>query len=279
MDVSVIIVSFNTKDLTINCIKSVKEKTTGLSYEIIVVDNNSNDFSTEEIENKFPDVIIIKNDFNIGFGKANNKGINKAKGKYLFLLNSDTYLINNALKIFFDFMEMKENINIACCGGSLLNEDLTPHISFGRFPKIKGIIFYYLLSKLFPDYYADNYFMAGVIKNDNIIDVDYVTGADMFIRKSVIEKVGVFDDDFFLYFEETELCSRFIKAGFKNVIIPEAKIVHLCGKSPLNSDKQKIFNESMFIYMKKHKGKFYTFIYRSISGFFRFFSKIIKNFK
>lgn len=276
MDVSIIIVSFNTCDLTLNCIKSLKEKTSEISYEIIMVDNNSHDKSVETIEKEFSEVIIIKNNANIGFGKANNQGIDISQGKYVFLLNSDTILVNNAVKIFYDFMEKDENKNVACCGGALLSLDLTPHISYGRFPTLKGLFFYYLFSKIFPEYYAKNYFMAGILENESTINVDYVTGADMFIRKAVLDELGGFDNDFFLYFEETELCSRFIKNDYCNKIFPEARIVHLCGKSPLNEDKQKIFSKSMFIYMNKHRGFFYTLTYRIISAIFGFFSSSLK---
>ena len=112
MDVSIIFVNYKTKDLTINAINSVIEKTEGVDYEIFVVDNASNDGSIEAIEQEFSNINIIKNPINSGFGSANNLAIKQAKGKYIFCLNTDTLLVNNAIKIMFDFMEKKENSKI-----------------------------------------------------------------------------------------------------------------------------------------------------------------------
>lgn len=276
MDISVIIISFNTIELTRNCLKSVYDKTIDVDFEVIVVDNNSHDNSIKMIETEFPKVKIVSNTENLGFGKANNQGIEKSNGKYVFLLNSDTILINNAIKILYDFMEKEANKDVACCGGALYNNDMTNQISYGRFPTIKSLLYYYTFSKIYPETYKNKYFMAGILINDFPLIVDYVTGADMLIRKSVLNKTGNFDKDFFLYFEETELCSRFIKDGYKNMIYPEAKIIHLCGQSPLNEKKEAIFTKSMYLYLSKHRGKFYTIFYKSLALFFKNTSFILK---
>lgn len=276
MDVSVIIVSYNTKNLTRNCLKSLFKQTSTIDYEVFIIDNNSQDGSTLMIEEEFPEVKLIKNKTNLGFGKANNQGIELSKSKYVFLLNSDTILINNAIKILFDFMELSENKKVACCGGALYNEDLTNQISYGRFPSIKGLLYYYTFAKFYPEIYKNKFFMAGILHDNNSLVVDYVTGADMMIRKSVLDKVGYFDNDFFLYFEETELCSRFIKTGYINMINPKAQIIHLCGMSPLNEQKEKIFLKSMYIYMCKHKGLIYAESYKLITYLLSSIAKIIK---
>ena len=131
MDVSIIIVNYNTLELTKNTIDSVNEKTKDLNYEIILVDNASTDGSVEFFEKEYKNkIIFIKNDENLGFGRANNRGIKIAKGKYVFLLNSDTLLINNAIKILFDFME--KNNNCGVCGGNLYTLTLQPTNSFFR---------------------------------------------------------------------------------------------------------------------------------------------------
>lgn len=274
MDVSVIIVSYNTKELTRNCLNSLFKHTSGVEIDVLVIDNFSVDGSADMIECEFPNVKLIRNTANIGFGKANNQGIEQSNAKYVFLLNSDTLLLNNAVKILFDFMEKKQNTNVAACGGALYNTDLTNQISYGRFPTIKGLLYYYTLSKRYPETYNEKYFMAGVLKDETPITVDYITGADMLIRKSVLDKVGYFDKDFFLYFEESELCSRFIKAGFINKIYPLAKIIHLCGMSPLNEEKRDIFFKSMYIYLSKSRGVFYKSTYKFIANFFGTLSKI-----
>jgi GT2 family glycosyltransferase len=243
--------------LTIDAIDSIVEKTEGVSYEIIVVDNNSIDGSALELIKKFGNKIkLISNHKNIGFGRANNIAIKIAKGKYIFLLNSDTLLVNNAMKYFFDYME--KHTDNAICGGALYNLDMSQQISYGHFPSLKQVFFEeFQLSKLFVKYFNKNLSVGCVLDTNNIRIVDYVSGADMFIRKSIIQSIGGFDADFFLYYEETELNYRINKLGYKSVILPDAKIIHLCGKSFGNDvklSKFKIQQNSKFLFFKKAYG-------------------------
>ena len=124
MNVSIIIVNYNTSNLLKDCLCSIIEKTQFIEYEIIVVDNNSGDDSVAMVEQQFTNVKLIKNNINLGFGKANNIGYTYAKGKYLFLLNTDTLLINNAIKILFDFMEDPKHSSVGSCGGNLYTNNL-----------------------------------------------------------------------------------------------------------------------------------------------------------
>lgn len=248
MDVSVIIVNYNTLELTKNTIESVFKKTEGLNYEVILVDNASTDGSVEYFENNYKEkIIFIQNRENLGFGKANNKGIEIAKGKYIFLLNSDTLLINNAIKILFDFME--QNIESGVCGGNLYDRDNKPVHSFKKelvniysdFDFIKNFILKFIYKKRMDFNYTN--------KN---IEVGYITGADMFIRKKMLEKVGIFDSDFFMYFEETELTARIKSSGKKIISVPQAKIIHLEGKSTQFKERKfRMFTESKYKYFYK----------------------------
>lgn len=246
MDVSIILVNYKTKELTINCIKSIQEKTKDLKYEIILVDNASTDGSVNFFENNYKNkIIFIKNTENLGFGKANNRGIEIAKGKYVFLLNSDTLLINNAIKILFDFMEKTKECGI--CGGNLYTKELQPTHSFLRkFPSLLLEIQEYIKKKekTRNDFNYTNFEQ----------EVAYITGADMFIRKEILEKSGYFDKDFFMYFEETELSYRIKRLGYKIVSVPQAKIIHLEGKST-------IFKERKFTMYLESKYKFYYKLY------------------
>ena len=246
MDVSVIIVNYNTLELTKNTIESVFEKTKELKYEIILVDNASTDGSVDFFENNYKNkIIFIKNTENLGFGKANNRGIEIAKGKYVFLLNSDTLLINNAIKILFDFMEKTKECGI--CGGNLYTKELQPTHSFLRkFPSLLLEIQEYIKKKekIRNDFNYTNFEQ----------EVAYITGADMFIRKEILEKSGYFDKDFFMYFEETELSYRIKRLGYKIVSVPQAKIIHLEGKST-------IFKERKFTMYLESKYKFYYKLY------------------
>lgn len=254
VDVSRIFVNYKTKDLTINAIKSVFEKTNGIHYEIFVVDNNSNDGSIEAIEKQFPQVNIIKNTINAGFGTANNLAIKQAKGKYILCLNTDTILLNNAIKIMFDFMEKEENQEVGVCGGYLVNKDDEPCYCCGHFPTLTSMLWEYLnIKKFFPDFYKR---ICPTLNLDEIIpnkDIDYISGADICFRKSVLDKVGLFDEKFFMYYEETDLCKRIKNSGYGIKIIESAQIKHLEGMSlGLSLDKRKLIKQSCIYYFRKH---------------------------
>jgi len=257
--VDIIIVSYNTKELTRNCLRSILAQTKDIDFEIWVVDNASTDGSAEMIRKEFPQIKIIENQKNLGFGKANNVAIRKSWAKYIFCLNPDTILLNNAVKIFYDFMENAKNKNVGCCGGNLYNKDMTLQISYGNFPSLKQIVFeQFGLSKIFKNYYEKD-LSAGVKSYDNQIkEVDYISGADMFIRRSALDEIGLFDPDFFLYYEETELSYRMNQKGFKSIIVPQARIIHLIGGgNPFKNfdlTKIKIMKMSEFLFFKKCYG-------------------------
>ncbi|CAK7025164.1 glycosyltransferase family 2 protein [Fusobacterium varium] len=254
MDVSVIIINYNTLQLTENTINSVIEKTKDIKYEIILVDNASIDGSIEYFEEKYKNkIIFLKNRENLGFGRANNRGIEIAKGKYIFLLNSDTLLINNAIKILFNYMELNSKVGV--CGGNLYNENFLPEWSYCE--KMMGYNSEYL------DHII-NIFRIRILKIKNFYfntknkpkQVEIIIGADMFIRKEILKKVGKFDEDFFMYHEESELCFRVLKNGYDIYSVPEARIIHLGGKSnkfKKEQFKMERFGKYMFFY--KTKGK------------------------
>lgn len=253
MDISIIFVNYKTKDLTINAIKSVFEKTKGIDFEIFVVDNNSQDGSIEAIEKEFPNINIIKNTVNAGFGAANNFAIKQAKGKYILCLNTDTLLINNAIKIMYDYMEKNENKNVMACGGALYNIENQACICGGNLPSIIDILWKFGLRFLFKNKYKK--YCIGLTSNDynNDEDIGYITGADIFFRKSVLDEVGLFDEKFFMYFEETDLCKRIRDKGYDIKIIKDAKIIHLEGQSNNNIlKKKKLSKQSEFYYFRKH---------------------------
>ncbi len=240
MDVSVIIVNYNTLRLTEQTINSVLKKTKQLNIEIILVDNNSSDGSFEYFKkNYFNKIILIKNEENIGFGRANNKGIELAKGKYIFLLNSDTILINNAIKILFDYMENNSNIGIT--GGNLYDLNIKPTISY-ELSLPKNII---------KNRYKRN---STFNKTKFPLEVGYISGADMMIQKKILNEIGWFDPDFFMYYEETELTARVVKKGYKVYNVPQAKIIHLEGKSTIFKEKKyHMVSESKYKYFYKTK--------------------------
>ena len=217
MDVSIIIVNYNTKDLTMQCIDSVIEKTTDVKYEIILVDNASADGSVAALKAKYNDIIVIESPTNLGFGRANNLGVKSASGKYLFFLNSDTILLNNAISEFLHYC--KENNNIGCVGAWLKDEDHEYTHSYGYFPTFTNVLLPFAAKK---EICKANYYST---------KVEYLTGAAMFVPSEVFLEIGGFHSSFFMYYEETFMQYNIKKMGLERVVINTPEILHLEGKS------------------------------------------------
>ncbi|MGN7821876.1 glycosyltransferase family 2 protein [Chitinophaga sp. 22536] len=253
MDVSIIIVNYNTATLLKACLESIYSTLSGIEYEVIVVDNDSRDNSREMVRAGFPQVVLIESGDNIGFGRANNLGSKAAQGKYLFFLNSDTLCMNNAVKILADYMDADERIAIA--GGNLYTADHKPAISFcQQMPGLTSDIDYLLggmISKL--------KFGKNIIYNYSEAPLQiegYISGADMMIRKAVFDEVGGFDPEFFMYYEETELTWRVRKKGYKIVSVPAAKIIHLEGGSEQMKERTALRSfKSKYIFFRKTNKK------------------------
>ena len=204
MDVSIIIVNYNTKNLTINCLSSIYEQTKDISFEIIVSDNGSTDGSIEMIKSNFTKVIVVENKENLGFGKANNRGLKVATGKYIFYLNSDTVLLNNAVRLFFDYFESHSLENIGAIGCNLVDNNLTLTHSFGTFPCYKNEVTFHLKNAFKLLAKRIIFTLGKSYKKENAIDkakeyygeVDYITGADLFVKNN---EYAYFDERYFLY--------------------------------------------------------------------------------
>lgn len=277
MDVSIIIVNYNTRDLTLQCLSSVFKKTSGLSFEVIVVDNASSDDSVAQIIKYFPQVKLINNSENIGFGRANNLGYEYTSGDYIFLLNSDTILINNAIFILWEFL--KKNNHIAIVGGQLYQKDgLKTTISYSHlFPSILMEIDI-LLRRLISSHIEKN--KRKIIKKQGFVQVAYISGADMMLRSSDIQELGFFDSSFFLYFEETELSNRFFRNGRISVFYPEAKIIHLEGSSfSFSKVRSKFYKEGRKNYYRLTHNPIYGFIANTIGHFTDFIIRIMSKIK
>ncbi|QMU27569.1 glycosyltransferase family 2 protein [Adhaeribacter radiodurans] len=228
MDLSIIIVNFRTFNLTVSCINSIVANLTNLSYEIILIDNAPIEDYSGAFKKVLQNLIYIRSVENIGFGSANNLGIARATGKYILLINSDTLVFDDSLQKCYLAMEADDAEEIGLLGCKLLNEDNSFQSSF--YPFRKNTIFNYLitsnwlLNKIFR---VNRYFK----ETNTILEVGDVSGAFMLLRKKVIDKVGGFDPDFFLYCEETEWCRERIAKYFKIIYFPKAAIIHLGGKS------------------------------------------------
>lgn len=265
MDISIIIVNYNTRSLLQDCLKSVYNYTKDISFEVIVSDNGSTDGSIEMLKSEFPQVILIENNANLGFGTANNRALDIAKGKYIFYLNSDTVLLNNACKIFYDYFEEHQNENLGAIGANLLDAEKLVIHSYGSFGGYKKNLFQ--LYKQFITNLGLTFFYIFHIPTSKFVkspkskfftgEVDYITGADLFMLNNEDAR---FDESFFLYFEETDLQKRLADKNKKRIIIDGPQIQHLCGGS-VGADfniKRKAslsrihFELSRVYYLKKH---------------------------
>ncbi len=226
MDLSVIIVSWNTKKLLEDCLKSLFEYTKEVNFEVIVVDNGSTDDSPQMVKSTLPKVHLIKHKDNLGFTKANNQGIKVAKGDYIALLNSDTYLIENAFKKLREAAKSKNNK--AVLAPLLLNENRTIQQSVGFFPNLPQV---FLWMSFLDDLPLGQFFKPYHIDHDSFYkkerEVDWLTGAAMFLPKEVIKSVGALNEEIFMYGEDVEWCFRIKKAGYKIFLLPQSKIVHI----------------------------------------------------
>lgn len=251
MEVSIIIVNYNTRDILNQCLGSIYQYTADINFEIILVDNASADGSTEMIKARYPEVILIESKENLGFGRANNLGAKHASGTYLFLLNSDTIMLENSIKILYNFFESTNDPNLAVIGCKLLDINKRPHISYGNFPSIRQELFEYGLSRIFRKYYLTKLSPSVCDASRQIKEVDYIMGADLFFKKQIFEQVNGFDEDFFLYYEETEICFRLKKKGYRILWVPLTSIIHYIGAS---GNQTKEFN--YWILEQLHKSKY-----------------------
>jgi len=228
-DLSVIIVNYNTADLLRNCLSSIYENVSDLDFEVIVVDNDSKDSSTEMIKKSFPQAILIESKKNLGFVKANNLGVQKAKGKYILLLNSDTIVTKEGFSDITNFMDSTPDAGVV--GGKIYFSDTVIQDSCRLFPTMISEFLNQTicLIKYFNPFSKKLRMLD--FKHDRIIQADWVTGAYMFIRKEIIDKTGLFDPAIFMYFEDTDFCLRVKQAGYNVYFVPLGKIYHLHGAS------------------------------------------------
>jgi len=226
MDISFIILNYKNKGLVKNCIRSIiKADLAGLKYEIIVVDNNSNDGVKEMMRDNFSGVTFIQSRYNLGMGAGNNLGIKNAKGKYVALLNPDTMITADAFKKLYNFMESNPKIGLA--GPKLINPDGSSQYTRCRFPGFLIPVYRRTPLKKIPQIKKkiDDY----LTKNEDYNKTgkaDWVYGACFFIKSEALRKIGLFDERFFLGFEDTDLCRRIWQGGYEVWYYPESKIFH-----------------------------------------------------
>jgi GT2 family glycosyltransferase len=266
MDISIIIVNYNTKKLLEDTIQSIIGTVGIIKYEIIVVDNASIDGSIEMVKKQYPQVKLIENKDNVGFSKANNIGIKKASGRYILLLNSDTKVLNQCIDNCLDYMDMNLEIGALGCKLLLASGELD-HACKRGFPTPEASLYYILkLHKLFPSNKRFGQYTLNYLPIDEVNEVDALTGAFIMVRKEVIRKVGLLDETYFMYGEDLDWCYRIKEAGYKVIYYPKAVTIHYKGGSSKKKRYKTIyeFHRAMYIFYNKHYSNKYNFIVTGI---------------
>jgi GT2 family glycosyltransferase len=260
MDLSVIIVNFNTASLLKECLNSIEETRGNIYLEILVVDNNSMDESVEMVKRDFPQVRLIANSENIGFAQGVNPALNLAKGRYFLLLNPDAKVLPGVMKGLIDFMD--RNKEVALSGVQLLNPDGTKQNSIANFPTLTQELFNKsLLRILFPQKYPSKY-----REFKSPIEVESVIGACMIVRPEAVKQAGELDPKYFLFLEETDWCFQMKKKGWKICHLPQFKAYHKQGQSliDLKSKGRIEYYRSYYRFFKKNYNRASYFFLRAV---------------
>lgn len=255
MDATIIIVSWNAKKHLVNCLNSLSQSS-GHTQEIIVVDNGSTDGSPKAVEEQFPQVRLIRNNENLGFAKANNIGIRESKGRYVCFVNPDVIVHDACIEKLIEFMD--KNPSVGMSAPKILNPDGTLQVSCRHFPSIWNNLCQAIgLNKLFPKsvFFSEPQMKYWAHNETRIVDV--LSGCFWMVRREALDKVGLLDEDFFIYAEDIDWCRRFHNAGWDVVFYPQAEAVHFHGASSSNAPIR--FNLEMqkadLQYWRKHHGR------------------------
>lgn len=276
MELSIIIINYNVKEFLQNLIHSLQKALSKITHEIIVVDNASDDGSVEFIREKFPQINLIVNKTNVGFSKANNEALKVSKGKFILLINPDTIVSEDTITKMIDFINQYPEVGLAGC--KILNPDGSLQLACRRsfpgpwtsFCKVTGLSTLFPKSKLFAKYNLT------YLDENSTYEVDAISGSFMMMKREAYEKVGGFDEQFFMYGEDLDLCYRIQKNGYKVFYYPGTQIIHYKGESTKRSslDETKYFYNAMNLFVKKHFSSFYLveIILRSAIGFRKIFA-------
>jgi len=254
MKLSIVIVNYNVAYFLEQCLHSVYASKLAFDHEVFVVDNNSIDGSIAMVKEKFPKVNLIENKENLGFSKANNQAINISKGEYVLLLNPDTLLESDTLSLVVDFMDSHKDagglgVKMLDGKGNFLPE------SKRGFPTPKAAFFkIFGFSKIFPKSKTFSAYHLGHLNRDQVNEIEVLSGAFMLLRKEALDKVGLLDEDFFMYGEDIDLSYRILKGGYKNYYFPKTRIIHYKGESTKKDSINYVFvfYNAMIIFAKKH---------------------------
>jgi GT2 family glycosyltransferase len=259
VDLSVIVISWNTRELLRECVASVLTNAGNLALELFVVDNASSDGSAEMVRNRFPSVKLIGNDCNRGFAAANNQALRVASGRHVLLLNSDTIVLEDVLEKSVKYMD--EHTDVGVMGCRVLNPDRTLQPTCFEYPSLLNLFLLTSgLSRLPWPRFLGKYQMTGW-KRDSERDVDVVTGCYMVVRRAVLPEVGLMDESFFFFGEETDWCKSFQSRGWRVRFAPVGEIIHYGGASAnqLNYRRDNMLSVALIHLHHKHGGTIAAF--------------------
>jgi GT2 family glycosyltransferase len=254
MDLSIVIASFNARDYLRGCLASLYEHTRDIGFEVIVVDNASWDGTPDLVEAEFPQAALIRSPGNLGFAAACNRGIAKAKGEFVLLLNPDTEIAENAFAPMVAYCQQHPHVGVL--GPKLLNSDGSLQLSCRRFPSHLTGLFnrQSLLTRLFPrNRFSARYLMSDW-NHDAIAEVDWMSGACIMVRRRMLDEIGWMDEGFFMYIEDVDLCYRAHQGGYRVVYFPTVAVTHHIGKSSDTLPNRSViqWHRSMWRYYRKH---------------------------
>jgi GT2 family glycosyltransferase len=262
VDLSIVVVTWNAKKVTEECLESIERQDAARSLETIVVDNASSDGTVEMVQEKFPSVRLVQNDQNLGFAKANNSGIRLSTGKYICLINSDVNVPPSCLRRIYCFME--ENPSVGLLGPRMLGADGKTRRSCMRFPTLWSSFCRALgLDSLVKGSTTFGGFLMSDFKHDRVMDVEVLNGWFWVVRREALEQVGLLDERFFMYGEDVDWCYRFRSKGWRTVFYPEAEAIHYGGASSARAPARFYveMHKANVQYWRKHHGRLAQFAY------------------
>lgn len=254
MDISIIIVTWNSQDFIRNCLDSIYLLPDKVRYEIIVVDNGSSDNTPKMVREFYPEVNLIENKKNLGYAKANNQGMEKSQGNYILLLNPDTQLMENSLVSMYEFMEA--NPQVGALGPKLLNPDKSVQPSCREFPTLSTLMWEFSgLSRAFPKSKIFGIWRMGYFAFDQPKEVDQPMGSCLMLKGETLKDVGFFDENFSMFFNDVDLCYRIKNAGWRIYFFPDAQVIHHRGAFTRKVKRRMIWLSHLAFYkfFRKHK--------------------------
>ena len=258
-DMSIILVCWNNKAYLEPCLNSIYEGGLRSSYDIVVVDNGSTDGSQAMLQEKFPDVMIIQNDGNVGLGKASNQGIEATRGRHILLLNNDTVVNGPSLDAMVDYLE--QNPTVGAVGGQLINADGSVQSCHNNFPSLieEFLIATRIGERLWPGYPAN-------VTDTEIRSVDWMGSACLMVRREALDTIGLLDEEYFIYGDEADIQFRLKKAGWENYYLPQATTIHYGGRSMNRWSRRKMVYRGHMLFYQKNYGTLRTLALRLLLG-------------